>query len=547
MDKYCRYHLISGFALIGYFCAAENNYGTISLVGPVFVNREVTLKVTPFYPWGCEVEWKYIMEGDTRFQTMNGPNVTRYSENGSFFLKWNALNKYNGSEFYAGCSTNTTIRTRLIQLNMKDIPRQCGAVVLLSPVFRGADVKLGYFPSDAAISPHRRLWKKNIENIQFHNGHHYVEEIVSEYLYILTIFHFNERDEGSYSLECNAVDSTEPVQLYISERPSYPVLGPQYPDFNTTQCIYQYAGSDVYCKTNNGSEPVKVLLILGHDSFVLPESEQNRGLYRINNVHQQIAGLSRRNVTCQVSNAALETPYEVHGILCNVEKGSLPFLTVPAFLHGESSTSICEVRNAIPAPVIEFHIDNVLLADVQQIDLFNISSHTFTSTATIANANKTWNGKQMCCTRKSTYSFGLTDVSVCKNISMKEVTTNPALAVTEQWHSILYAVAGILPALLGTTFTVLLFRRCKHHESETILCRRRTVVREQHLHVHDVVQPNLDTTALHNLGDVSASTIENTHVPSLVDMEETEDRLYENVCHYENVNTLTDHRDKRVG
>ncbi|XP_052820541.1 uncharacterized protein LOC128246396 [Mya arenaria] len=489
------------------------------------------------------------MEGDTEFQTMNGPNVTRYSEDGSFFLRWTASIEYNRSSFYAECSTNTTITTSMISLNMKDIPGQCGALVPLSPVVRDADVKLGYFPSDAALWPYalqRRLWKKNIEYIQLHKGRHYEEEKVSEYLYILTLFHFNERDEGSYSLECNTVDSTEPVQLYISERPSYPVLGPQYPDYNTTECIYVYEGSVVYCKTNNGSEPVKVLLILGHDSFVLAESKRNRGLYRINNVYQQMAGLSRRNVTCQVSNAALETPYEVHGILCYVEKGSLPFLTVPAFLHGESSTSICEVRNAIPAPVIEFHIDNDLLADVQQIDLFNISSHTFTSTATIANANKTWNGKQMCCTRKSMYSFGFTDVSVCKNISMKEVTTNPALAVTEQWHSILYAVAGILPALLGTTFIVILFRRCKHHESETILSRRRTVVREQHLHLHDVVEPNLDTTALHNLRGVSASAVENQPVPSPLDMEETEDRLYENVSHYENVVTLSDHRDRRT-
>ncbi|XP_052806455.1 uncharacterized protein LOC128235694 [Mya arenaria] len=33
-------------------------------------------------------------------------------------------------------------------------------------------------------------------------------------------------------------------------------------------------------------------------------------------------GLSRRNVTCQVSNIALQTPYEVHGVLCSVDNQS---------------------------------------------------------------------------------------------------------------------------------------------------------------------------------------------------------------------------------
>ncbi|XP_052820528.1 uncharacterized protein LOC128246386 [Mya arenaria] len=130
-------------------------------------------------------------------------------------------------------------------------------------------------------------------------------------------------------------------------------------------------------------------------------------------------GLSRRNVTCQVSNVALETPYEVRGILCNVEKGNPPILTVPEFLDGENSTTICEVRNAIPAPEIEIRVDKVLLADAQHTDSFNASSHTFTSLAKVTKANKTWNGKEMCCTRKIIYDIGIKDVSVCKHINMK--------------------------------------------------------------------------------------------------------------------------------
>ncbi|XP_052786350.1 uncharacterized protein LOC128221789 [Mya arenaria] len=132
-----------------------------------------------------------------------------------------------------------------------------------------------------------------------------------------------------------------------------------------------------------------------------------------------MAGLSRRNVTCLVSNAALDTPYEVHGILCDVEKGSPPELTVPEFLVGESSKAVCEVRNAIPAPALAIHVGTVLLADVQQTDSFNTSSNTFTSLARATNTNKSWNGKEMCCTRQSKECFGFRSSSVCQNISIK--------------------------------------------------------------------------------------------------------------------------------
>ncbi|XP_052806475.1 uncharacterized protein LOC128235713 [Mya arenaria] len=267
---------------------------------------------------------------------------------------------------------------------MKDIDERCGALVILSPVVRGTEVKLGYFPSDQSLQRQtfsKRTWKKDTQNIQLRE-----------------------------------------------ERPSYPVLGPKFADFNTTECIYVYVGSDLYCKTENGTEPVQVTLLIGRDSFDLAGSEGDKSLYRFQNVHQQMAGLSRRTVTCQVLNAALETPYEVHSMLCNVEKGSLSVLTVPGQVHGERSSSICEVRNALPAPAIEIRVDKVLLANVQQLDSFNRSSHMFTSTATMMKTNKTWNGKQMCCTMKTKYEYGLENVSECKNISMK---CDPTLNLNE--------------------------------------------------------------------------------------------------------------------
>ncbi|XP_052806532.1 uncharacterized protein LOC128235774 [Mya arenaria] len=368
-------------ALLSYVCAANNKYGTISVVGPTFVNREVTLKATPSYPWGCDVEWKYKKVGDTTFQTMNGTNVKRYSDDTSFLLKWTASVEYNGSYFYAGCSTNETIQTSMISINIKDIVGPCGALVLLGPIVRGGNVKLGYFPSDSFIQRQTyttRIWKKHFQDIEIQEGS-YEERIESDFLYILTIFKFEERNEGTYILNCYSSYNTDSVQLHIPEISVYPVLGPKFPDFNTTECIYVYAGSDFYCKTEFGTEPVEVVLLFGNDSFVLSENDENKGVYRYQNVCQQIAGMSRRNVICQVSYIALETPDEAHGSLCSVETGSLPVLTVPELLHGEISTPICEVRNAIPAPTIEIHVDNVLLGDVQQTDAFNESSHIFTS------------------------------------------------------------------------------------------------------------------------------------------------------------------------
>ncbi|XP_052760402.1 uncharacterized protein LOC128203156 isoform X2 [Mya arenaria] len=418
----CAQLAVLASALVDYVCAAENQYGTISMVGPAFVNREVTLKATPLYPWRCQVEWRYIMEGGTQLQTMHGQNATTYSEDGSFFLKWRASIEYNKSEFYAGCSTNEMIRTRFVPLHLKDIVGTCGALKILSPVVRGTGVELGYFPSDYSIQHQTntgRTWKNSVTDIEPRAGS-YEEKKVSDYLYILTIFSFGEKDEGTYIIKCNSDSYSNSVQLHTPERPSYPVIdGPTSTDFNTTECIYVYVGSDIYCKTNNGTEPVQVVLLLGNDSFVLAEGERKKGLYRFLNVHQHMDGLSRRNVTCQVSNVALETPYEVRGILCNVEKGNPPILTLPEFLDGESSTTICEVRNAIPAPEIVIHVDEVLLADAQQTDSFNRSSHTFTSLAKVTKADKTWNGKEMCCSRKIKYNIGIKDVSVCKHINMK--------------------------------------------------------------------------------------------------------------------------------
>ncbi|XP_052785401.1 uncharacterized protein LOC128221038 isoform X2 [Mya arenaria] len=409
------------FAHVCYVSKAMNQYGTMSVEGPAFVNRDVTLKATPFYPWGCDVEWICIKNARSTLQIMNGTNVKRYMEDGSFFMKWKASFEYNKSDFYAGCITNTTIKTPMVTLNMKDIVGQCGALVLFSPVVRGANVELGYFPADVYIQRqtyNTRTWKKNTNAIQLRNGS-YEEDKVSEYVYKLTVFNFDETNEGTYTLVCNPGGSTESVHVYMQERPSYPILGPMSLDFNTTECIYVYAGSDVYCKTDNGTEPVKVVLLLEHDLFVYAEIRVNKGVYRFHNVYQLMAGQSRRNVTCQVSNAALETPHKVHGILCNVEKGSPPELTVPQFLDGESSAAVCEVHNAIPAPAIEIYVGTVLLADVQQSDLFNKSSNTFTSQAKTTKTYKSWNGNEMCCTTQSNDYFGLKAVSICKNISMK--------------------------------------------------------------------------------------------------------------------------------
>ncbi|XP_052806942.1 uncharacterized protein LOC128236123 isoform X2 [Mya arenaria] len=329
--------------LLASVCAAENKYGTISVEGPAFVNREVTLKATPFYPWGCDVEWKYMKVGETTFQTITGTNIKRYSEDGSFILKWKASNEYNGSTFYAGCSKNQTIKTSMTSIN-------------------------------------------------------------------------------------------------FTERPSYPVLGPKSPDFNTTECIYVYESSEVYCQTENGTEPVQVLLLIGQVSYVLSESEGNKGSYRLYNAYQQMAGMLRQNVTCQVSYSAQKTQYEVRGNLCNVETGSLPFLTVPEFLQRESSLYACEVRNAIPAPTIEIYVDKVLLGDVQQTDTFNESSHTFTSSAKVTMANKFWKGQEVCCTRSNRYDFGQKEVSVCKNISMKYPSSEISMSVNKihEYHNTFY-------------------------------------------------------------------------------------------------------------
>ncbi|XP_052819871.1 uncharacterized protein LOC128245686 [Mya arenaria] len=213
----CAQLAVLNSALLDYVCAVENKYGTISVVGPAFVNRGVTLKATPFYPWRCKEEWYYIMEGGTQFQTMNGPNVTRYSEDGSFFLKWWPSIEYNRSEFCAGCSTNITIRTHMVPVHLKDIVGTCGALVILSPVVRGAVIKLGYFPSDYSLEHQTytgRRWKNGFKKIELRTGS-YAEKNVSEYLYILTIFSFGEKNEGTYTINCKSDSYTRILCTFI--------------------------------------------------------------------------------------------------------------------------------------------------------------------------------------------------------------------------------------------------------------------------------------------------------------------------------------------
>ncbi|XP_052806479.1 uncharacterized protein LOC128235716 [Mya arenaria] len=214
-------------------------------------------------------------------------------------------------------------------------------------------------------------------------GSSYVEEKVSEYLYILTIFKFNESNEGTYVLNCKLAGNTNDVLLHISDRPSYPVLGPKSHDFNTTECIYVYGGSDVHCRTENGTEPVQVLLLIGHDLFVLSESEGEKGSYRLDNVYQKMAGLTRQNVTCQVSNSALETPYEVHGTLCNIDPPSDLSISVNTMHHYSNNVSVCFLNMScktdatIPPCIIEWSSDNDNVRYVRSINWTNGESGSF--------------------------------------------------------------------------------------------------------------------------------------------------------------------------
>ncbi|XP_052786356.1 uncharacterized protein LOC128221794 [Mya arenaria] len=136
MDRCCLLTLIFDIGLFGFACSAGNQYGTVSVVGPAFVNREVTLKMIPFFPWGCDVEWRCIREGSRTFQTMTGTKVERYSEDGSFFFKWIASIEYENADFYAVCSTNTSIGTSMVSLNMKGKQCQDNDIQTFSSIFR---------------------------------------------------------------------------------------------------------------------------------------------------------------------------------------------------------------------------------------------------------------------------------------------------------------------------------------------------------------------------------------------------------------------------
>ncbi|XP_052785503.1 uncharacterized protein LOC128221093 [Mya arenaria] len=158
------------------------------------------------------------MDGTTHFQTTHRRAfTTRYLKDGSFFLNWTATIQYNRSRFYASCARNQTIKTGMVSLNLTEIVGKCGALVLLNQVTRGAEIKLGYFPSTFSLVHETytiQTWTKTNQDIHLREGY-YEEENVSEYLYILTIFNFDKSDEGTYRLTCNVAGYTNSVQLQI--------------------------------------------------------------------------------------------------------------------------------------------------------------------------------------------------------------------------------------------------------------------------------------------------------------------------------------------
>ncbi|XP_052803266.1 uncharacterized protein LOC128233570 [Mya arenaria] len=454
------------------------------------------------------------MKGDTQFQIMNAPGVIRYSEDRSLFLKWWASNVYNRSHFYAGCSTNTTIRTRLISLNMKDIVGTCGALVLLGPIVRDAEVKLGYFPSDYSIQHQAysgRTWKKNLEEIELRIGS-YEEEIVSEYFYVLVIFNFDERDEGMYILSCNESGNTDSVQLQFPDPPSdisMSVIKTHDYNKNSSACFL-----DVSCQTKESNPPCTIEWSSDNDNLRYINSsnwtkEEGRNYLSVfNALYRVTKDKTGGTITCSTKCDHFPSHLYTNDTVYVSSEPTMQFNTTsPVHLYPNITVIVkCLVDDChvIRQWTLRWEDENKTEIKTCRQTEECLLTLNYTGDEEMTYSCIAWKSDEL-----------LRNSMTVLNTMTKEATTNPALGVTQHLYTVIYAVSGSVLLLLVTTYTSLICRHCKPHVYEMLLRRRRTAGRERSAHVYDDVQPNLETTELHNIQGVSARAVENRDAPPL--------------------------------
>ncbi|XP_052806655.1 uncharacterized protein LOC128235908 [Mya arenaria] len=408
-----------------------NNVGTISIIQPAFVNRRVTMKMTPYIMTNTIVKWKYSKDKNSGYISETSDSFQR-NLNGSYYLTiLNVSKSFNESYFVVEDTVTQKYISPFIQLKLEELRGPCGEVVLKNQIARlGTDVAISFYPSDVAIETGtslRRSWLYYFENISL-SSVSFSERKVSDYLFELTILNVSLSHAGRYGLKCNCWEAccvTNSEHLTVVEPPSKPELGPTTDDFSATNCIYVDADTHPYCKVMSGTPPLNVTLTIGAEIYPLVASIRDNRRFEIKNGTFRVTKHNYvPNITCHVSNLLAQAAEWNTAKLCIIEKGSGPLLIVREYTLNHTPQIQCEVKLALPAPEVEIRIDNSTVPG-QEIVTFDNTTQSFTSKVSLQRAKADWEGSNMCCYQRSMFYNNLQPV--CKTLILKFKLQPPVL------------------------------------------------------------------------------------------------------------------------
>ncbi|WAR04137.1 hypothetical protein MAR_019506, partial [Mya arenaria] len=298
------YVVLCCLVFVGDGFVLPNSCGTLTVMKPAFMNRNVTLKFIPQNRWISNIGWMYALELDTWFNTLYGleEHIRSTDHDGVFYdtISFVAYKECNNSLFYVQCNQDNTI-SNTVKLHLHEIRPICGNLVLLSPEIKyGKNVEIAYYPSDTFVKKnnlyHARTWLNGPgQPIHFRNDT-YKERKMSDYLYTLNMYNFMESKAGRYALKCgkSIVSSTNWLDIHVTDKQ---LIGPTW-----DECIYGNAETTIYCNTSRTAGKTHVTLSIGSDDFTMTQDESHPGVNAVKLDINTWRDNDGDTVTCKVSN-----------------------------------------------------------------------------------------------------------------------------------------------------------------------------------------------------------------------------------------------------
>ncbi|XP_052804115.1 uncharacterized protein LOC128234126 [Mya arenaria] len=430
------YVILCCLVLVGEGLLLPNSCGTLTVMKPTFMNRNVTLKFVAQHRWISNIVWKYALEFGAGLQTLYGLEERSTFDDGVYYdtMSFVAYKHCNNSKFHVQCS-HENITSNTVKLHLQEISPNCGNLVLLSPEVKyGKHVAIGYYPPDTLVKEndlyHERTWLNGLEHPVHLRNDTYKERKMSDYLYTLNIYNFTESKAGRYALKCDEsiVSSTNWLHKHATDKQ---LIGPI-----RDECVYGNANTTIYCNTSRTTGKTHVTLSIGSEAITMTEDESQPGLYAVGLDVNTWRDHDGDIVTCNVSNDNYIHDQKSSAKLFYMEKGSDPILNMPEYIHDENTTVSCEVSNARPPASIEILVDNQAIIEAVKSDILDETSKPFACKASILKIDKNWNGKEICCRKNSVFN-GLLEAT-CKTLNIKLLTQPLTFSLDEVQNSTPY-------------------------------------------------------------------------------------------------------------